>query len=105
LEVTAFRRGFLLTPTSLVPAFVHPTQPVVGGNALILCARIRSALFGIQADRKVRKLNETELQQAHLVPLAGVAIEPQAQPSGLVPGSKPAGSETDRTSATSASPR
>jgi hypothetical protein len=47
-------------------------QPTIGSNALVLCARIRGALFAIHANRKVRNLREDELQKARLVPLARV---------------------------------
>jgi hypothetical protein len=60
--------------------FYNPSQPLVGGNALVVCARVGGRLVAIYADRKVQNLGQTEFQQARLVPLAGVTTQNQAVP-------------------------
>ena len=81
--------------------YYNPTQPVIGTDALVLCARVRDGLFAIQADRKVRNLKEAEFQQAHLVPLAVAPPAPGA--GGAANRGQPIRAETNRTSAAAGS--
>jgi hypothetical protein len=85
--------------------YYNPTQPVIGTDALVLCARVRDGLFAIQADRKVRNLKEAEFQQAHLVPLAVAPPAPGAEPGGATNRSQPIRTETNRASAAAGSGR
>lgn len=59
----------------------NASEPPVGGQALILCARVPDyALFGIYADRKVRIIGEAELRQAHLVSFSDMPTQIQSKP-------------------------
>lgn len=87
----------LFTTDSL---YYNPNQPVIGSDALVLCARVREALWGIQADRKVRRLAEAEVQEAHLVLLSS-----RAELNGAADGSQPFHSDTNRTSPAAGSRR
>jgi hypothetical protein len=85
--------------------YYNPTQPVIGTDALVLCARVRDGLFAIQADRKVRNLKEAEFQQAHLVPLAVAPPAPGAELGGAANRSQPIRTETNRASVAAGSGR
>ena len=67
--------------------FYKPSQPLVGGNALVVCARVGSRLFAIYADRKAQNIGETEFREAWLVPLEDAPIQTQkelrGQPTGI----------------------
>jgi hypothetical protein len=75
--------------------FYNPAQPLVGGEALVLCARVPNhALVAIQADRKVRVLGETEFEKAGFLPLADAPTENKAEPAGPANGRQPIRAET-----------
>ena len=69
--------------------FYNPSQPLVGSNALVACARVGSRLVAICADRKIRNLSEAEFRQAGLMPLSDRPSQTQAEPRSRTNGTSP----------------